>query len=233
MIKKFFNFLWQKAMQLNLQNILTLVDRDSSATLVDLGCDDGHWTLRVAAKIGTNKIFGVDVFPAVLQKARKAGVRVKKSDLNQRLPFRTEEFSVVHTNQVIEHLTNPDFFIAEIFRVLKPGGYLVISTENLSAWFNIFALVMGWSAFSQHTSSRYQLGNPLAIHSGEEMRPGWEHIKVFTTYSLCRLLGAYGFQIEAVKGAGYYPLFGGLAKLLSRLDPRHAHFITIKARKRP
>lgn len=49
---------------------------------------------------------------------------------------------------MIEHVSNVDLFVSEVFRVLKKGGHAVISTENGSSWHNVFAAAMGWQIFS-------------------------------------------------------------------------------------
>jgi hypothetical protein len=53
------------------------------------------------------------------------------------------------------------------------------------------------------------------------------HRRIFTTRALRELLAAHGFELVGVRGSGYHPL----PPRLGRLDPGHAHFITIAARK--
>ena len=66
-------------------------------------------------------------------------------DLNKKFPIKDNSVDVVVSDQVIEHLTDVvDNFVKEIFRILKPEGYAVISTENLSSWNNLFALLFGY-----------------------------------------------------------------------------------------
>lgn len=219
--------MWENAYSVNKQNIIDLADRDKKAFFVDLGCDNGEWTNKVAEKINTKNVFGLDYINSQLKKANALGIKTKKGDLNEKFPFRSDFFDVVHSNQVIEHLTEIDNYISEIYRILKPGGYAIISTENLASWHNIFSLVMGWQAFSQHISKRYHIGNPLSPHFEEDLKEGWTHNIIFTFYSLQEIFKKYGFTIEEATGAGYYPLPNFFAKI----DPRHSHFITIRAKK--
>jgi 2-polyprenyl-3-methyl-5-hydroxy-6-metoxy-1,4-benzoquinol methylase len=137
-------------------------------------------------------------------------------------------------NQVIEHVHDTDHLLEEIRRVLKkPGGLLVVSTENLSGWHNILSLVLGWQPFSSTNLSETKLGigNPLAAHRGE---PGpsksMQHLRLFAPRGLAELMSAYGFAFEEMVGSGYFPLWGRLASVLSGIDARHAAFITVKAR---
>lgn len=227
MFKKIFLNMWNDAYSNNENNILALTEKNNEAVFVDLGCDDGRWTIRVAKEIGTRNIFGIDYINSQLGKARKLGIKAKKGDLNKKFPSKNDCFDVVHSNQVIEHLSEIDNYVSEIYRVLKPGGYAIISTENLSSWHNIFALIMGWQAFSQHISKKHHIGNPLSPHFGENLTEGWTHNIIFTFYSLQEMFKKYGFEIVEARGAGYYPLPGIIAKL----DPKHSHFISIKVKK--
>lgn len=111
----------------NRENILKLLDFNPEAKLLDLGCDDGLWTQRLADKIGTKKVYGVEVSDDRGKEATARGVRVKKCDLNEKFTFEDESFDVIHSNQVIEHLSDTDNFISEMYRVLKPGGYIILS----------------------------------------------------------------------------------------------------------
>ena len=227
MFKNLFIKMWAKAMENNLSNILRLCDRKKNANFIDLGCDDGIWTLKVAKKIGTKNIFGMDYIEKQLKKARVNGVKTRRVDLNKKFPFSDNSFDVVHSNQVIEHLTEVDGFVSEIYRILKPGGYAIVSTENLASWHNVFSLLMGWQPFSMHISKKYHIGNPLSPHFEENLKEGWTHVIIFTYYSLQELFKKYNFIIAAAKGSGYYPLPTSFANI----DPYHSHFITIKARK--
>jgi SAM-dependent methyltransferase len=199
--------------------------------LLDCGCDDGKWTLELGRQIGNVRLFGIEIVEEQRQLALDRGIDARPGDLNSRFPFSNEKFEVVHANQVIEHLADTDNFIKEIWRVLKPGGYAVICTENLASWHNIFALALGWQPFSLSNvcETQFQIGNPLAIHSDEPAKnpKSWQHVRVFAWRGLKEVLVAHGFSVETYKGSGYYPL----PNWLSKLDPRHAAFLTIKVRK--
>ena len=226
----FLESMYINASDLNRQNILDLLDKDATATLLDVGCDDGYWSLKDAESVGTTKVFGVDVVEERLAIANDKGVDAVKADITEGLPYEDNYFDVIVSNQVIEHVANIDKFCAEIFRLLKSGGYAIVSTENASSWVNVFAVAMGWQMFSlTNLSSEYLgLGNPLAQQRGKKLDlPSWSHKTIFSYLGLRELFEAYGFKVETVAGAGYFPLPAGLGKV----DPRHAHFITIKVTK--
>lgn len=230
-MKKFLMNQRSRAYKKNKENILKFLEVNKKAKLLDLGCDDGEWTLKLAEKIKTKDIHGYELIEKRAEQARERGIEVCIGDLNRRLKYSSNIFDVVHANQVIEHLNNTDMFLEEIYRILKPSGYVIISTENLASWHNIFALLLGYTPFSltNVSSKTAAVGNPLAPHTGEDFweEDTWQHQKVFTTKGLKHLSELFGFKVESILGAGYYP-FGNI---LSSLDPYHSAFITFKLRK--
>lgn len=221
--------IYESAVELNKTNILELVDRDPKASFLDLGCDDGVWTKKIASKMETAEITGVEIVDERLEKARKEGIRVSKSDLNETLPFEPNSFDVIHANQVIEHVSDVDLFASEIHRVLKPCGYAIVSTENGSSWHNIVASIMGWQIFSLTNVSgrRNGIGNPLAMHKDKNEFKSWTHKTIFNYLGLIEFFKVHDFEVIKILGAGYHPFPANLG----RWDVRHSHLITIKVKK--
>jgi SAM-dependent methyltransferase len=98
-------------------------------TALDLGCRDGYWSEKLAAR--GYQVTAVDLMP----KYEKA--LTVNADLP--LPFPDNSFDLVWSSEVIEHLKDPAFTVAEINRVLKPGGTLIMTTPNQGCW--IFQLL--------------------------------------------------------------------------------------------
>jgi SAM-dependent methyltransferase len=93
--------------------------------LLDVGCGDGHFA---AACLGTTVEAGIDPSAASAAEAHRAGayrqVYVASAD---HLPFVDASFRGVLSNCVLEHIPPLDAAFAEMARVLKPGGTLVIT----------------------------------------------------------------------------------------------------------
>lgn len=219
------------------RSILNLVEANSHAKLLDTGCANGSFTMELGERIGTDKLYGIEIASEYLgENLKQKAVNICAADLNEPLPLDDEDFDVVHSNQVIEHLYNTDVYIKEIYRVLKPGGYAIISTPNLAAWYTIFFLVLGLQPISAKVSDRVcRLGNPFDpggyMAKYERQYPYHEHLRLFTYHALKELFQYYGFKIVKIIGVGYYPFYGNAAQLLSRIDPRHSVILVMKVRK--
>jgi SAM-dependent methyltransferase len=213
----------------NLRNIERLLEPSpGDSSLVDLGANDGSLTMRLAGVAAATEVHGVEIVREQARRAADHGVVVVESNLNERLPYSDQTFDVVCSNQVIEHLMDTDRFLEEIMRILKPGGYAVISTENLASWHNVGALMLGWQPFSLTNVSYRSIGNPLSLGRGKSWPwKSWQHVRVFSFRGLRELFALHGFDVEAIVGAGYFPF----PAPVGRRDPRHAMFLTVKARR--
>ena len=89
---------------------------------------------------GARARFGADInFDAV---AANTGVTAACADMYD-LPFRTASCDVVVSLDTIEHAVTPERFIAEVARVLRPGGSAVIITPNLLGYHAMIAKMIG------------------------------------------------------------------------------------------
>ncbi len=235
LLKKYFSFIWESATRSYKSTILSLLKKNPLGKLLDLGCDDGIWTMQLAKKMQCKKknIFGIELIKERYIHAIKKGITVKQSDLNHLFPFKDKEFDVVHANQVIEHVWDLDMFVSEIKRVLKDDGYAIICTENLSSWHNIFALCLGFQPFSlANISTKGSIGNPfsLGVVEGPDYAT-WNHTRVLSYQGLRDIFQRHGFKVEVHKGCGYFPFPPLIASVFSFFDPRHAAFPVIKVTK--
>ena len=98
---------------------------------LDLGCGDGYGTKLLASR--AKEAVGVDIDGRTIERAvEKYGsenCKFQKYD-GKKLPFPEETFDLVACFHVIEHVKDDISFISEIFRVLKKGGDLILSTPN-------------------------------------------------------------------------------------------------------
>ena len=95
--------------------------------VLDLGCRSGALT---QAYVEGNEVVGVDVDRAALAEAAKLGIETAWADVDERLPFPDGSFDVVVAGELLEHVRFPDALVAEVRRLLRPGGWFVGSVPN-------------------------------------------------------------------------------------------------------
>jgi len=98
--------------------------------LLDVGCGNGDW-MATMAKLGWG-VEGVDFDPAAVKSASNRGLTVHFGSVeSQKYP--ADSFDAINMNQVIEHVPDPVGTVTECFRILKPGGRLVLVTPNAAS----------------------------------------------------------------------------------------------------
>jgi SAM-dependent methyltransferase len=235
MNNSYFTNLWDKNLEASRRRSLSLLPKlNDEGILVDAGCGNGKLSYRAMSAAGLHEVVGLELSSASARNAKSSQLRVIRADLNVAIPLSDESVDLVFAHHIFAHLTDHDTFVNEVFRVLKPNGYCIVSTENLSGWHNILALIAGFQDFSHNVSSVWYLGNPLSPHYRRRTPSGFSpHYKIFTPRSLRDIFEAHGFQVERLIGTGVYPLPRLIAGVVEQLDPWHSQFLTLKARKRP
>ena len=95
----------------------------SDRHLLDVGCGTGA-TMQVLARYG--RVWGVDPSTEALARCRQRGFNDLTQGVAEALPFSVEIFEVVTCLDVLEH-ADDEAALAELFRVCKPGGWLLIT----------------------------------------------------------------------------------------------------------
>jgi SAM-dependent methyltransferase len=133
--------------------------------VLDLGCRDGALTQAYA---GGNEIVGVDADSEALAEAEKLGIETRWADLDDALPFDEAAFDVVVAGELLEHLRDPRRVVAEVRRVLRPGGTFVGSVPNA-----------------------YRLKNRLRFVLGRKPEDDPTHLQMFSPADVRRLLDVF------------------------------------------
>jgi SAM-dependent methyltransferase len=213
----------------------------NSESLLDVGCGDGSLLFRYFKQM-PKELHGVEGAPALAAKAEARGFKVTSFDLNSRWPYPDNKFDVVFSNQVIEHVHNGRLFATEALRVLKPGGTVIIATENLCSLLNWIALTLGYTPFSlMQTCGRY-LGNPLGLHYNETLaeplpldHPAFSgvsgHVRVLTVRQARELFQLVGFTEVESRSVSILPLPDCLSRLLEGLITNRGHYLMLCGRK--
>jgi ubiquinone/menaquinone biosynthesis C-methylase UbiE len=116
--------------------------------LLDIGCDGGTLTERVAARAKPERVIGLDISVESLryQQSKRPQFEVALGDAEE-LPFRDGSFQAVFCSEVMEHLTSPEKMLSEVNRCLSPKGYAVVMVPAETALFKV--LWFFWTKFGK------------------------------------------------------------------------------------
>lgn len=146
--------------------------------ILDIGCHSGTFTQKILEKIGSRKIYGIDISKSAITRIKKKIPygHFKNGDATS-LPYKANFFNAVFCLEMLEHVDHPQKVIAEIKRVLKKGGYgiILIPTDN-----RLFKIV--WTLWT--------LYYPVWRHA---------HVQSFTNSSLEDLIRKNNLTVKKVK----------------------------------
>ena len=157
-----------------------LILSTSSEIILDVGCGSGYLAYLLKRERPSLEIHGCDIAEAALVQSREVLDVAYHLDLDRaNLPEPNYKFDLVVCSEVLEHLYDVDHCIREIARVLKPGGFFIVTVPNLGLW-------------------RFRLevlrGRIPSIIADER------HVQTFNVSRLESLLGDYEFRITSVMG---------------------------------
>lgn len=189
--------------QRRLHSVLNIFsDKKLQGKIIDLGCGDGALLKRLKEKVPQATLYGADLSEKGCELAKPYCYQTKALDFNEKLPYRKNFFDVVIAQEVIEHLQSPDLFLSECRRILKPGGYLLVTTPNILSWtqrilvvLGVYPTVLEVSKTNRHHGLRFL----------KKVIPNTQpvgHIHVFSRYALTDMLESYDFSIIDVQSVG-------------------------------
>jgi len=182
--------------------------------VLDVGCYDGQFIVQVLP--GTDSVVGLDVSTTALRAARGRGVPGVRAEVERALPFMDAAFATVVAAEVIEHVFDTQAVVTELARVLRPGGWLVVTTPNLVA-----------------LSGRAQLLLGRSPHNVEfDASPGTSgHIRYLTFDTLETLLRGAGLRpLGRWTNVAHFSVLGS-SEIVGRLRPGLGHTLISVAQK--
>lgn len=151
------------ALRARAKAILQHLDIKKGDHILDAGCGWGYY-LKLVSSLSTHnfKLVGIDNHKQSIDKAR---VAVKNKNLKllvgdiTHMPFKANTFDKVILSEVAEHLENDEAAFKEIYRVLKPGGFLLITVPNAN--YPLFWDPVNWfleNFFNTHVKTGFWAG---------------------------------------------------------------------------
>ncbi|OBT81579.1 hypothetical protein VE02_09934 [Pseudogymnoascus sp. 03VT05] len=177
--------------------------------VLDIRCGPGSITIDLARLVSQGHVTGVEYVPDPLEEARVlaaakgvTNVSFEIGDIHS-LPFEDDAFDVVHSHQVLQHISDPVNALQEMRRVTKVGGLVACresasmtwypQSDKLEKWKDITKTAGSW-CFSNDEEREYwggsmaqrlrSSGATLALKKGfstreqlDEVAQGWDEFR--------------------------------------------------------
>jgi SAM-dependent methyltransferase len=181
----------------------------TSSRILDVGfigaCQEPFLHLGFRKENANAKIVGVDINLDGLLKWKLPNSLAADGGY---LPFKVGSFDVVLCLEVFEHLYCPIPFVKEFWRILRPDGFLVLTTPNAWSWWNF---LRHWMIGSLHSRVQRQV---YRHYLGDS-----DHKQFYDPLSLMNLLDDAGFETtQVITKNQAIPVLGKFIKKLGLLD---------------
>jgi len=200
------SYVWRAGQERRLQMVRAAAPFLASARVLDDGCGLGVYVEKLGPH--ARAVFGLDYdFERVAAGARRIQPSVLICAASEHLPYPDECFDVVHSSEVIEHVDDDRAAVAEMARVTRPGGRIVIFCPN--RWYPVETHGIYWRG-------RYHFGNIFLVNYLPDVLRNRlaPHVRAYTGPGLRRLFA--GLPVRIVT---HTRIFGGYDNLIARFGP--------------
>lgn len=163
-----------------IQRILD-TDKDSSFSIMEVGCDSGATLLDIKNKYPNSTTIGCDINENIIEIAKhcvdKAFVANIETDL---LNIEQESLDYIFFGDVLEHLHDPVRVLRDMHKLLKPNGKILASIPNVMHIFVISQLLHGYFSYQD-----YGLLDKTHVH-------------LFTFKEIQKIFSENGYEIEVI-----------------------------------
>lgn len=196
------SYVWRAGQERRLQMIARWA-KLQNAFVLDHGGGNGMYASQVRRRYTDH----VEVFDIELERALEARTEIPHALVAaaEHLPYPTNYFDTILSNEVLEHTANDRQSVREMTRVLKPGGRMVIFAPNR------------WYPFETHGHywrGKYHFGNtPLINYLPDVLRNRLApHVRVYTSRGIRRL-----FDELPIRVIHHSHIYGGYDNIIARL----------------
>ena len=169
-------YVWRSGQDRRLDMIRQAIDLDD-ALILDNGCGLGQYLSGFAPY--TQRRFGLEIEHDRAVQAIPTATAIAQG-VGETLPFATDSFDLVFSNEVIEHVQDDGRYAAEMVRVVKPGGHILIFCPN--RWYPVEQHGIYWHG-------EYKFGNKpfinyLPMAWRDKLAP---HVRTYSKKTLLKL----------------------------------------------
>ena len=141
-----------------------LLDISSGVQVLDVGCGTGIYTQELLMKGA--RVIGMDISPEMLSiakyKTERFGDQVcfLEADAGN-MPFPDSQFDVVVSVTAMEFFSEPRTCLQEMYRVLRPGGHMVVATLNSKSLWAVERRLKSWITKTVFSNARFYSINDI------------------------------------------------------------------------
>lgn len=195
--------------------------------VLDIGCGNGNIALALGS-LGFN-VKGIDIDETSVETANKINtfdnVVFEVADANKFTI--NDEFDVVICSEVLEHLPTPEELVHSSFKILKPGGIMIVTVPNgHGPRETLMTKPMQWMMRKGYTEQLVKTKKAFGYANATEQssNPDLTHIQFFTRKTLTEMMQGAGFSNHAFAKADFvdrifpYSIIANRSKALQKLD---------------
>jgi len=164
--------------------IQELLPNEKKLRILDAGCGNGYMAAELA-KLG-HEVTGMDIAEDGISIAQRhyPDVQFYVRSIYDNLEEITQDIDVVVSTEVIEHLYDPQRFLKRAFVIIKPGGWIILTTPYHGYLKNLALSI--FNKWDKHHTVDWEGG----------------HIKFFSERTLSKMLESVGFSEITFNNAG-------------------------------
>lgn len=200
------SYSWRYGQDRRLEMVRQHVDLDG-ARILDIGCGIGTYVRRFRQY--SDEVYGIEV---EADRVAEASLELPNIQLayGEAIPFGTDSFDLVFSNEVIEHVEDDRQTIAEAVRVTRPGGTIVTFAPNRLYPFETHGVYLG---------DAIDFGNiPLVNWLPDPVRDRFvPHVRAYTGHGIRALFR--GQPVRLVHHGIIYPGFDNVSARHATIGP--------------
>ncbi len=159
--------------------------------VADVGCSAGLFSCEYI-KHGASQVEGFEINPEAIKIATQRGLKVCRWVAgSQPCPSINQHYDAVIAAEVIEHVSDTDYFVSELIRISKPGALIIITTPNLYYWVSRLKFIFGIAPWNYPGVSTKVKADPHII---------LEHLRINGMREWRELFKYHGLIIKDIQG---------------------------------